>query len=237
MIHQSNLLLWYIQCVPRILSRALHSYMHWNLKLKVTKIHLAAGFLLHNVPSEFWFLALFVQQNFLKISKVILHFWVQEPHFYIFFKTKKKSLRILKKPHLMPKLIFQKSHFSKIFILWKNISKFSKCSKKLFFVRKLNDGSIQTCEVWFDPSSMFTGWEIKIQNFFIYHIFRKPKGSLKSQKKSAGHIRWNLKLKVTKIHLAAGFSLHNVPSEFRFSTSFGHKKGTDNIRGTHCITT
>ena len=149
------------------------------MKLKVAKIRLAEGFLLHIMPLEFQFSELFVQQNFFKISKVILHFEFQGSHFSIFFKTKKKSFRIPTKLHLMAEFFFEKSHFWKIFILWKKMSKFSNCSKKLFFVGKLNDGFIQTCEVWFDPSRMLTGWEIKIQKFFIYHISASPKGSSK----------------------------------------------------------
>ena len=117
----------------------------------------------------------------------------------------------------------------------KNFGFFSKCSKKLFFVKKLNDGFIQTCDMWFDNSMMFTGWEIKIQKFFIYHIFSKPRGSLKSQKNSAGQIRWNFKLKRSKFHVRAGFWLHNVPSEFQLAAPFSHKKALINFRETYCI--
>jgi len=67
--------------------------------------------LAHSVPSEFQFqfLALFVQQNFLKISKLILHFLIQG--LYIFFvqdKEKVNSFRILGVLHLMVKFVFQK---------------------------------------------------------------------------------------------------------------------------------
>jgi len=54
--------------------------------------------------------------------------------------------------------------------------------KKNIFVRKLYDGFIQTCEVWFDTSPMFTGSEIIIQKCFIYHISASPKGSFKIEK-------------------------------------------------------
>jgi len=57
----------------------------------------------------------------------------------------------------MPEFIFQKSHFSKIFMLW-IFFKIFKMFEKNIFVEKLNDVSIQTCEVLFDPTPMFTGF-------------------------------------------------------------------------------
>ena len=43
--------------------------------------------------------------------------------------------------------------------------------------------------------------------------------------------RWNLRFKVTKINLAAGFLPHNAPSEFQFWPSFSHQKARTKFAG------
>ena len=106
------------------------------------------------------------------LSKVILHLWVQGSHFLNFFRNKLRILNEYLKSYIWcQNSFFKKSHLSKIFIWWNIFSKFSNCSK-MFFVRKLNDGSLQYCEVCL---SIFNVHRLrnKISKLF-YHISSSP---------------------------------------------------------------
>ena len=92
-------------------------------------------------------------------------------------------------PHIFDgEVIFWKFWFLNFLRFNENFGKFSKCSKKLFFVKKQNDGFIYACKILFDYSPAPIGWEIKIQIFFILHFSSSPQGSSKNSKHSAGQI-------------------------------------------------
>jgi len=191
---------------------------------------LAEGFLLHIMPLEFQFLELFVQQNFFKISKVILHFELQGSHFSIFFKTKKKSFRIPTKLHLMAEFFFQKMPFLKNLYFMEKIVKIFKLFEKIIFCWKT--------KWWCYTNLRGLVWSIldhrlrnKNSKFFYLSHFSIAQRVFQNWDNAAGHIRQNLKLKVANIHLAAGFLLNNMPLEFQFSASFSHNKARTKFMG------
>ena len=115
-----------------------------NFELRFRLTHLESVFLLHNVRLVFRLDKAFGNRNFFKIFFGNFEFFDLKIRDWVLAKFLENHLRIPSRGYLKAHFIFQNSNFHFLATTMKFTKKFEKkssCSKKIFWHRKLNDGS------------------------------------------------------------------------------------------------